>query len=335
MRTARKVLAGAAFAMMLVAGWGWCPNAAAQPALPGKLDPRKAGDVAQAIDGEVLRALQAKQLPASALADDAEFLRRAFIDITGRIPTRERAAAFLDSTGPDKRRKLIDELLDSPHFGESFANEWRDLIDNPEVDGLHRKYVAPFRNWLAQGFNENRAWDLIVTDMLTAQGEADKNPAAFFLLANMMMGQPDAGQLTASATRLFLGIDLACAQCHDHLQEDAWKHQDFWRLAAFFGHVRDDGKVGDAGMVAKAPVIIEADGPSKRQEQRWPAVLCSAEGGGTSPIPRTRKSCWKRSKLAPQRSWRPFSRPWASATPRNTGSTAGSLSPLSRAGPSR
>lgn len=247
-------------AAAVAATLGCWTGQAAQPEKPARRQPIV---VAQSIDFEVLRTLKAKKLPVSPEADDAEFLRRSFIDISGRIPTRERAVAFHDSKDPDKRRQLIDELLDSPHFGESIANEWRDLIDNSEVDGLHRKYVTPFRNWLAQGFNENRGWDRIVTDLVTAQGEADKNPATFFVLANMTMGQPDAGQLTASATRLFLGIDLACARCHDHLQDNAWKHQDFWRLAAFFGHVRDDGKVGDAGMVAKAPVIIEGDGPSK------------------------------------------------------------------------
>src|SRR5262249_10196344 len=122
------------------------------------------------------------KLPASPLGDDAEFLRRACLDITGRIPTAQQTTAFLDSRDPDKRRKLIDELLASPQYGQHFATIWDNRIIKREENNRFLDSAA-FRSWLADGFNHGAGWAQIVSEMLTAEGTLAENPEGMFFLA--------------------------------------------------------------------------------------------------------------------------------------------------------
>src|SRR5262249_9433140 len=152
------------------------------------------------------KALAAAQVPASPLADDAEFLRRVSLDITGRIPTLERTKAFLDSTDPDKRRKLIDELLASPAYGQHMATVWGNLIAPRGPVQQKGQQGEAFTPWLTGQFNRNRGWDRLVHELLTAEGEVGRNPATTFALANSENAQPQANLMAASASRLFLGV---------------------------------------------------------------------------------------------------------------------------------
>jgi hypothetical protein len=196
-------------------------------------------EVAAAIDREVDRSLAAEKVPASPLADDAEFLRRAYLDITGRIPSVENARAFLDSREPDKRRKLIEELLASPHYGEHFGNGWRNLIvpRDPYAVLQRPPDPSPFARWLADEFNQGRGWDQIVAAMLTAQGPGASTPQNIFLNYNANAnGAPQAPDITRTISGLFLGVQLQCAECHKH-PYDKWQQTDFWGIAAFFGRL--------------------------------------------------------------------------------------------------
>jgi hypothetical protein len=203
--------------------------------------------VARAIDQEIQRALDGDKIPPSGLADDAEFLRRAYLDITGRIPPPEKAAAFLDSKGPTKRSQLIDELLASREYGLHFADLWCDRIDVKDLP----IYREPFIGWMADSLNQSRGWDEVVFDLLTAKGNfnfitrgrrlSSTDPKALFLLLNTEEGQgkgPNPAWLAAESGRLFLGVQLQCAECHNHPFTDSWKQTDFWGLAAFFGQLR-------------------------------------------------------------------------------------------------
>src|SRR4029077_13055847 len=111
------------------------------------------------------------------------FLRRAYLDITGAIPSPEKAAAFLDSTDPDKRAKLIDELLASPAFGRHMADIWQGLLVQADSNNRRVTFDA-LHGWLEKGFNENKAWDKLVTDLVTASGPQSENGAVTFFLAN-------------------------------------------------------------------------------------------------------------------------------------------------------
>jgi hypothetical protein len=210
---------------------------AADPEPKASRDPAA---VAAAIDRELDKRLATEKIPASPVASDAEFLRRVYLDLTGRIPTAEQAAAFLDSKDPDKRTKLIDELLASPNYGQHFGIIWSDLIvkrfdDNRALD------VAPFKKWLAEAFNENRGWDQIVRDLLTASGTVAENPAATFFVAHRDMNTLAPSRVVGTAANLFMGLQLQCAECHNHAFIKDWKQTDFWGVAAFFNQTRSAG----------------------------------------------------------------------------------------------
>lgn len=190
-------------------------------------------DLAGIIDRGIADRLKSENVPASALADDAEFLRRASLDITGIIPTADRAVAFLDSKDPNKRALLIDELLASQKFGRHMADVWQGMLvplnsDNRRLD------PNPMGNWLAERFNRNQPWDKLVYDLITATGSQEDNGAVTFFVGN-----PTADKMTDSVTRLFLGIQLQCAQCHNH-PFTSWKQTEYWGIAAFFMKVAPD-----------------------------------------------------------------------------------------------
>jgi hypothetical protein len=193
------------------------------------------------IDRLVQEKLDKAKIPASPRADDAEFLRRVHLDITGRIPTYEQTTSFLASKDIDKRAKLIDELLSRPEYGLHFATLWRDrIVDRaPDNNQARQGYSWEFISWMADGFNKERGWNDIVTGILTAEGEAKTTPQTTFILANRMNGFPRPADLASTTGRLFMGIQLRCAQCHDHPYVDAWKQDDFWGVAAFFAQLRD------------------------------------------------------------------------------------------------
>ena len=189
----------------------------------------EAGALSDLIDRHIQARLDAegvKRLPA---ADDAEFLRRAFLDLHGLVPTEEQAAQFLDRSDSQKRAELIEELLGSPRFGEHFADVWRKYLISP-LANEQRMQTDRFAAWMAGRFNNNDGWDRIVHDLLTATGKMDENPAVTYLIEGRNpLGVTDLTDLTS---RYFLGVRLNCAQCHDH-PFVAWKQQDYWGMAAF------------------------------------------------------------------------------------------------------
>jgi Protein of unknown function (DUF1549)/Protein of unknown function (DUF1553) len=194
----------------------------------------EAAALAELIDRKVQTQLNAEGIPRVPQADDAEFLRRVYLDVHGVVPSAERAARFLESSDPKKRAELIDELLASPRFGEHFGDVWRGRLLSPQVNE-QRAQAERFTAWLAQRFNDNDGWDKIVYDLLTATGKIEENPAVIYLIEGRHpLGVTDLTDLTS---RYFLGVRLNCAQCHDH-PFVAWKRQDYWGMAAFFAQIQ-------------------------------------------------------------------------------------------------
>jgi hypothetical protein len=214
--------------------------------------------LAQQIDRAVQQRLDADKTPASPLAGDAEFQRRVSLDITGTIPTPEKAAAFLDSWDPDKRAKLIDELLASPRYGRHMADIWQGLMLPVTSDNRVLKR-EPFGTWLAERFNNGTSWDKLVYDLLTASGSQDANGAVSFYLAN-----PTADKVTDQVSRLFLGVQLQCAQCHNH-PFTKWKQDEYWGMAAFFTKFQAD-RVRAAARQATSPGVKETPRPGPRNK---------------------------------------------------------------------
>ena len=214
------------------------------PLLPAgkRHDPQQ---VAKVIDQHISLSLSQQKLQASEKSSDAEFLRRVTLDITGRIPTAEQAKTFLDSKDPDKRAKLIDDLLKSPNFGEQFGRTWREWICPPELPSDANGGRQPHNEarelgkWFADRFNANDSWDKITRELLTTNGEIRKNPQTIFYGLVGQGGKVTADGSAKSVGSLFLGVQLQCAQCHDDPYRD-WAQKEFWGMAAFFGNTKGD-----------------------------------------------------------------------------------------------
>lgn len=196
---------------------------AAEPPNAGQ----KAAQVAKALDREIQKRLDSNNVKASPLADDATFLRRVTLDITGRIPTAEQAEKFLASSEATRRAQLIDALLADARYGEYHASAWQAFIEatGDPPNSMRSKFEA----WLAAELNQGRGWDKIVHTMLT-EGEG---PAGYFVWANYK----EPGELASTTARFFLGVQIQCAQCHDHPFAD-WQQSDYWGLAAFYSRVK-------------------------------------------------------------------------------------------------
>src|SRR5262249_27370002 len=146
-----------------------------------KPTPAASSKLAALIDRHVEARLAKEKITPSAASDDAEFLRRVHLDLTGRIPTAAKAVAFLDSSDPKKREKLIDELLASKESGLHFATIWRDLMLRPDANMIRQPDTEPFVAWMAEQFNKGRGWDAVVSDMLTVEGA---KPEGTFTILN-------------------------------------------------------------------------------------------------------------------------------------------------------
>ncbi|HEV3165869.1 MAG TPA: DUF1549 domain-containing protein, partial [Isosphaeraceae bacterium] len=200
------------------------------------------------IDQLIAARWEATKTQPAAPADDAEFLRRVSLDITGKIPTAIETRAFLDDPAPDKREKLIEKLLASPGYMNHQTNIWKDLLLPEEKANFQVQFFAlNFDPWLRRKFAENVGYDKIVREIVTAKvtqgtnqgfnpfNQSTPSPYAFFAAKE---GKPE--NLAAGTSRLFLGIRLECAQCHDH-PFARWKRDQFWGYAAFFAGIDRQG----------------------------------------------------------------------------------------------
>lgn len=185
------------------------------------------------IDRLVEAKAKAAGVPLAGPADDAEFLRRAWLDFAGRIPPADVARAFLADTSPDKRAKAIDGLLGGPDYAARMADLFHVTLmerlgDNPE-----------WSKYLRESFAANKPWDVMAREMLRADPKAPEatRGAAFFLakrLENYGQNPVDYSGLTRDVGRLFLGKNFQCCECHDHLFIEDYKQQDFQGLHTFF-----------------------------------------------------------------------------------------------------
>jgi len=207
------------------------------------------------IDERIDQRLKAEKVEASPLADDAEFLRRVYLDITGHIPPADKAAAFLDSKDPEKRRKLIDELLATEDYGKHLADIWQALV-LPKNSDNRRLSFQPMGAWFAERFNKNEPWNKIVHELLTSTGAQEKNGAVTFFLANNSVDK-----MTDEVCKVFLGVQLQCAQCHNHPFTD-WKQTEYWSMAAFFMKVQSSN-VNAAAKNGTSPEVSESDKPRR------------------------------------------------------------------------
>lgn len=205
------------------------------------------------IDKHVWDKLTRLGIPPSVPIDDATFLRRAFLDVIGTLPTATEARAFIGDTSPDKRAKLVDSLLARPEYAEYWAMKWSDLLKADKLKITPQGTVGLTR-WLRKQFTSNRPYNEMVHEILTIQGPTQsESPAAFFKTL-------DTPEVTSRAvSQLFLGVRIECAQCHHHPSE-RWSQDDYAGLAGFFTGIAakklpdtTDAIVARAGTDSKHP----------------------------------------------------------------------------------
>ena len=160
---------------------------------------------------------------------DEQFVRRVYLDVVGRIPNYEETMAFINNGAKDKRAKLIDMLLDSPGYNSHMYNYLAEMLRVKDQLGNNIRGI-PYINWLQKQVETNAPWDKMVNEMLTATGKMWHNGAAGYLLRDAGMPLDN----LANTLAVFLGTDVACAQCHDHPFSDWTQHQ-FFEMASFFG----------------------------------------------------------------------------------------------------
>jgi hypothetical protein len=195
---------------------------------PGVTFPRP--PEANFVDHYVWDKLTRLGIPPSELADDAEFLRRVYLDTIGTLPTAAEARAFFASTEPNKRAKLIDQLLERPEYADYWSMKWADLL-RVDRDAVTPKAAVAITRWLRHEFAENRPFDQFARDILTARGNtAKEGPAALYAA----IVTPE--ELSRSIAQLFCGVRIACAQCHHH-PSARWGQDDYFALAGFFSSV--------------------------------------------------------------------------------------------------
>jgi hypothetical protein len=217
----------------------------------------KAGFGPATIDHEIRAEWQQQGIVPAPPADDARYLRRIYLDITGTLPPPQAVVDFLADRSPDKRARAADALLDSPKYADQWTNYWDNVLMGHQMRAKQVDRYA-FRQWLHAQFENDAAWNKFVYDLITASGQnstggsyaktqgfktaadetgvgdtAQVNGATNWILK--YNGKPE--DLSGSASKIFLGVQIQCAQCHDHKTEK-WKQEDFRRFTACFVNTR-------------------------------------------------------------------------------------------------
>lgn len=183
------------------------------------------------IDDLILEKLTALNIPPSPRAGDREWIRRAYLDTLGILPTPAETQAFVSDMREDKRTKLIDTLLSRPEFADHWAYKWSDLllVSSKKLSG---GAMTAFSRYIRQSVAQNKPWDKFVREILTARGSTLENGAANFFVLHK-----DPIDLTETTTQAFLGMSLTCARCHNHPLEK-WTQSQYYGMANLMARVR-------------------------------------------------------------------------------------------------
>ncbi len=249
--------------------WAFEPLEA--PAVPEVED---ADWVRSPIDAFVLARLQQNGLTPAPPADRLTLLRRAYFDLTGLPPTPKAVADFLADDSPDAFERVVDRLLESPHYGERWGRHWLDLVRFAETNSFERDSLKPhawrYRDYVIRSLNEDKPYDQFLREQLA--GDEGDNPTAdsivatgFYRLgiwddepADRLLARYDhLDDLIATVSQAFLGLTINCARCHDH-KIDPITQQDYFQLLAFFHNVTPMAKEGPQ---IEVPIVLE-DGSS-------------------------------------------------------------------------
>ena len=217
-----------------------------------------ADEMAALIDRRIAEGWERNGVKPAPVTDDPEFLRRTYLNVVGRIPSVNEVLEFLEETSPNKRRELVERLLESPGYLSNFTDLWIDAIIPEAASNLNQfgrfGDVEQFRTWLRGRLDRNEGFDRVAREVITGtmETQSEGNTSAFVRLKE---GKPE--NLAAGTARVFLGVRLECAQCHNH-PFAKWQREDFWKFAAFYGET-PAVDIGPAGVGGKKIKIPETD----------------------------------------------------------------------------
>jgi hypothetical protein len=200
--------------------------------LPNTVDPKVFTSAARAnfIDEKVVAKLEALRIPPSPPCTDAEFIRRAYIDAAGILPTPDEVSKFLADTSQDKRAKLIDVLLERPEYVDYWAYKWSDLL-LISTRKLPTPAMLAMHQYVRESVADTKPWDRFARDILTANGSTLENGAA-----NYFVLHKDVTEMTEATSLTFMGMSITCCRCHNHPLEK-WTQDQYWSMANLFGRV--------------------------------------------------------------------------------------------------
>ncbi len=244
----------------------------------------------------------------AATSSDAEFCRRIWLDLAGVAPPVASLRSFLDDPGESKRGRLVDQLLRSPQYANHLATRWNAVLLPADVQtGLQQQgNVAELHQWLRSQFRDNVPYDYLVGGFLTAGGSGNSGPAIFYTSHSL---QPE--KLAAATSRIFMGIQLQCAQCHNH-PFDRWTQEDFWKYAAFFSQLEQrDARMGRDAIIEDRPggevTLPESDDV---MPPRYPGVVEPPERD-PGDVRRRQLTIWMASRDNPYFARAAVNRAWA------------------------
>ncbi|MFT5323187.1 MAG: hypothetical protein ACI8P0_001034 [Planctomycetaceae bacterium] len=227
----RWVLLGVvAFSLMVSGADAQSRSRSKRSANDGPFTTGSSGEIIKFINERIRQNWTDNEVGASPVANDDEWIRRVHLDIVGHIPEADVVESFLKDEDPAKRSKLIDKLLDDDAYIRNFTTVWTNLCIGRRP--IRRVSRAGMQKFFREAFARNRPWDEVVYDIISAEGHFEENGAVNFLLAQMTMPDEQV-QATAKTTRLFMGIQVQCTQCHNHPFND-WQQSQFWQFNSFF-----------------------------------------------------------------------------------------------------
>jgi hypothetical protein len=189
--------------------------------------------VAATVDRLIEQQLTESKVSPAGLVNDEDFLRRVHFDIAGTLPTAKEVTLFGLDPDPDKRAKVVERLLNSDEYPLNWARYWRDVFFLRATNERARIMTRTFEDWMANQLRANAGWDDIARALITAKGDISEHGEAALIFIHEANPEEIAGEVS----RIFLGIQMQCANCHDH-PTDKWTRDQFHSLAAFFPRIR-------------------------------------------------------------------------------------------------
>src|SRR5947209_16615950 len=228
-------------------------------------------EMAKQIDAGLVKAI-GQPTPLPSLADDATFLRRVSLDLTGKLPNPKEVEEFLADRRPDKRARKIDQLLNSEAYAVNWGRYWRDALTyHTPASGNYLRWKL-FDEWWTAQLRRNRPWNEVVTALVTASGINDELAPVNYLTA--LYGNPV--EVAATTSRVFLGVQIQCAECHN-AKFEPWKREQFHEFAAFFGLARLIQHKDVEGRGTPYAIESRADGQYHMSDKKAPNRLVSMQ----------------------------------------------------------